>query len=198
MGCGSGPTSGVRAGAETRVLRALARHRWRPHLAQLHEQVGDPGLDALPEGVVLRPARVGVEGSARPAAPPSHRPAASPHSQAAALVGDEVGEVGQGEAVPEVEKRHDAGRPARRSAPLSLSGLSASVAWCPSPGLAPACLHQGPCGLLGAGFLFQHFKLLFSFHFLQKNLFTVTSKHYMYSTGYNSVYMYPFLRPPPL
>ena len=136
------------------------------HLAQLHKQVGDPGLDTLPEGTGLR--------------------------QATVLVGGGVGGVDQGKAVPEVEERHEAGRPARRSAPLSLSGLSASVAWCPSPGLAPACLHQDPCGLLGAGFLFQHFKLLFSFHFLQKNLFTVTSKHYMYSRGYNSVYMYPF------
>lgn len=34
-----------------------------PHLAQLHEEVGDPGLDAFPEGVVFRPGEAGGEGS---------------------------------------------------------------------------------------------------------------------------------------
>lgn len=45
----------------------------RPHLAQLHEEVGDPSLDALPEGIVLGPAGAGGEGSPGPA-PPAPRP----------------------------------------------------------------------------------------------------------------------------
>lgn len=48
----------------------------RAHLAQLHEEVGDPGLDALPEGVVLGPAGAGGEGWPGPA-PPAPRP---PHT----------------------------------------------------------------------------------------------------------------------
>lgn len=78
-----------------------------------------------------------------PRPPPPPRPAAAPHSQAAALVGDEVGEVGQGEAVPEVKQGHGAppGPADHRSLP------------CP-PG-APARtrrqgLRRGPRGLLGA------------------------------------------------
>lgn len=65
------PGSGE-SGGQTRGSR-------RPHLAQLHEEVGDPSLDAFPEGVVLRPAGAGGEGSSGPAPPapwPSrtHRP----------------------------------------------------------------------------------------------------------------------------
>lgn len=81
-----------------------------PHLAELHKEVGDPGLHAFPEGVVLRPEEAGHgEGSAW--APHPLRPAPALHSQAAALVRDEIGKVGEGEAVPEVEQSHDPGRP---------------------------------------------------------------------------------------
>lgn len=48
------------------------------HLAKLHEEVGDPRLHTLSGGVVL--------------------------GQPAVLVSEEVGEVGQGEAVPELNR----------------------------------------------------------------------------------------------
>lgn len=128
LGWGGGPTLGCLGSGG--ALGPASLGAGRPHLAQLHKQVGDPGLDALPEGVVLGPA--GAGGEARPGPAPS-RPAAVPHSQAAALVCDEVREVGQGKAVPEVEQGHGSGR----------AGPAAARSARPAPEPGPEA-HQPP------------------------------------------------------
>lgn len=80
------------------------------HLARLHEEARDPGLRAFPEGGVL--------------------------IQAAALVGDEVQEVGQGEAAPTMEQGHGTSPPAHWRSGLGL-GWPGAGAWAWSPLVSP-------------------------------------------------------------